>query len=88
MTTNYKPNYSVHPSEDIIDFAKYHKLSQKQLAEKSGLTEQVIDNVMSGKCDIDNEISEGLAKAFSIKPLFFLNLQKFHNENVDKVVIG
>ena len=87
MTTNYKPNYSIHPSQDIIDFAKYHKLSQKQLAEKSGLTEQVIDDVMSRKCDIDGSISEGLARAFGVKPSFFLNLQKFHNENVDKVVV-
>ena len=84
--TNYKPNYAIHPGEDIADFIGYRNWSQRELAQRTGLHENTISNIINGKDSITPEVAERFGRVFGMKKSFFINLQTLYDETLPRQV--
>ena len=72
--TNYKPNYAIHPGEDVADFMHYNGWTQREFASRTGLHENTVSNIIKGEDRITPEIAERFARVFNTRPSFFINL--------------
>lgn len=65
----------IHPGEIISDILKERNLTQKELAQRAGVSEAFLSEVIHGKKDISKELAMGLECALEIPHSFWLNLQ-------------
>lgn len=74
----------IHPGEIISDVLEERKLTQKELAQRAGVSETFLNEVIHGKKDISKELAMGLECALEVPCSFWLNLQA----NYDAEMIG
>ena len=74
----------IHPGEIISDILEKRNLTQKELAQRAGVSEIFLSEVIRGKKDISKELAIGLECALEIPRSFWLNLQA----NYDAKMIG
>ena len=70
----------IHPGEIISDI----NLTQKELAQRAGVSEIFLSEVIHGKKDISKELAISLECALEVPHSFWLNLQA----NYDAKMIG
>ena len=70
----------IHPGEIISDI----NLTQKELAQRAGVSEIFLNEVIHGKKDISKELAISLECALEVPHSFWLNLQA----NYDAKMIG
>jgi addiction module HigA family antidote len=61
-----KPDYSMHPGEIIQEIIEARGITRKELAKRSGLTEEVIDGLIKERGAITEEIASALERALDI----------------------
>lgn len=80
MGTKFTPNYAIHPgvflSEELISL----NLSQKDLADKTGISRTIINEVIKGKRAINAKMAVLFEKALESPAKFWLNLQIIYDE--------
>ena len=70
----------IHPGEILLEeFLKPHKISQTDLAEKSGLKRRLISQIIHEKRNITAQTARRLGKALLTSDQFWLNLQTSYN---------
>ena len=74
----------IHPGEIISDILEERNLTQKELAQRAGVSEIFLSEVIRGKKDISKELAIGLECALEVPHSFWLNLQA----NYDAKMIG
>ena len=74
----------IHPGEIISDILEERNLTQKELAQRAGVSEIFLSEVIRGKKDISKELAMGLECALEVPHSFWLNLQA----NYDAKMIG
>ena len=74
----------IRPGEIIADILKERNLTQKELAQRAGVSEAFLSEVIRGKKDISKELAAGLECALEVPRSFWLNLQA----NYDAKMIG
>ena len=74
----------IHPGEIISDILEERNLTQKELAQRAGVSETFLSEVIHGKKDISKELAAGLECALDVPHSFWLNLQA----NYDAKMIG
>ena len=74
----------IHPGEIISDILEERNLTQKELAQRAGVSETFLSEVIRGKKDISKELAMGLECALEVPRSFWLNLQA----NYDAEMIG
>ena len=74
----------IHPGEIISDILEERNLTQKELAQRAGVSETFLSEVIHGKKDISKELAMGLEYALGVPSSFWLNLQA----NYDAEMIG
>ena len=74
----------IHPGEIISDILEERNLTQKELAQRAGVSETFLSEVIRGKKDISKELAIGLECALEVPRSFWLNLQA----NYDAEMIG
>ena len=74
----------IHPGEIISDILEERKLTQKELAQRAGVSETFLSEVIHGKKDISKGLAMGLECALEVPRSFWLNLQA----NYDAEMIG
>ena len=74
----------IHPGEIISDILEERNLTQKELAQRAGVSETFLSEVIHGKKDISKEFAMGLECALEVPRSFWLNLQA----NYDAEMIG
>ena len=74
----------IHPGEIISDILEERNLTQKELAQRAGVSETFLSEVIHGKKDISKELAIGLECALEVPRSFWLNLQT----NYDAEMIG
>jgi HTH-type transcriptional regulator/antitoxin HigA len=84
--TNYEPNYAIHPGECIVDFVQYRGWNQREFAQRTGLHENTVSNIIKGQDRITLEIAERLARVFGMKTSFFINLQTLYDETLPRQI--
>lgn len=75
-----KLNYAIHPGEILQDALEAHQLTQKELADRVGLTTKHINEIIKGKSSITSNVAQKFEFVFSTSPGFWLNLQKDYEE--------
>ena len=70
-----KPLVATHPGELIKDELKSRKMSQKQLAQLSGIAESVISEIINGKRSVSHNTAIALEKALKIPADYWMCLQ-------------
>ena len=65
----------IHPGETIADILEERKISQKELAYRTGVSEPFLSDVINGKKDISKTLAMDLEYALDIPASFWLNLQ-------------
>lgn len=72
MTT---PFIATHPGEMIKDELLEREMTQKELAEKSGIKTSVLCEIINGKRSISVKVAQALEKALDIPAEIWLNMQ-------------
>ena len=83
--TMYTPNIAIHPGETLRDFLSDKKMSQKELAERTGLTPKTINEIIKGANPITQETALKLEYIFSMSATFWNNLQTNFEETVARL---
>lgn len=74
----------IHPGEIISDILEERNLTQKELAQRAGVSETFLSEVIHGEKNISKELAMGLECALDVPRSFWLNLQA----NYDAEMIG
>lgn len=69
------PELVIHPGETISDILEERNLTQKELAQRAGVSEAFLSDVIHGKKDISKRLAMGLEYALGVPSSFWLNLQ-------------
>ena len=69
------PDLLIHPGETISDLLEERGITQKELAQRAGVSEAFLSDVIHGKKDISKGLAMGLEYAFGVPSSFWLNLQ-------------
>ena len=69
------PDLLIHPGETISDLLEERGMTQKELAQRAGVSEAFLSDVIHGKKDISKGLAMGLEYAFGVPGSFWLNLQ-------------
>ena len=77
---------ATHPGELIKDELKERGLTQKRLAEMTGIKASVISETISGKRSISLNMAVALEKALGIPADMWINLQTQYNLDVSGIV--
>ena len=69
------PELLIHPGETIADLLLERGLTQKESAQRLGVSPAFLSDVIRGKKDISEALARGLELAFDVPKTFWLNLQ-------------
>ena len=81
----YKDLIAFHPGQYIGELIEDYQMTQKEFAEKLGLSPKIINKLVNGEETISNDIAQKLAKFTNISMKTWLNLQNFYDTKVEKV---
>ena len=73
------PFVATHPGEVLLDELKARGMSQKKLAEATGITASVINETIKGKRSVSLNMAVALDKVLGIPADFWMNLQTQYN---------
>lgn len=68
---------AIHPGQYIGELIEDYNMTQKEFAEKLGLSPKTISKLVNGEELINNDIAQKLAKFTNISMKTWLNLQAF-----------
>lgn len=85
MATNFKPNYAIHPGEFLREEMESMKISQKSLAERSGVSKTIINEVLKGKRKINGDLAVKLERVLYSPAHYWLNLQAIYDEATARI---
>ena len=69
------PDLLIHPGETISDVLEERGITQKELAQRAGVSEAFLSDVIHGRKDISKGLAMGLEYALGVSRSFWLNLQ-------------
>ena len=81
-TSEYAPNYSVSPGDHIAEFLEMRGLSQKELAERAGVTPNHIDAIIKGGARITPEFARSLGMIFDYPAEMWLSFQNTYDISI------
>ncbi len=82
---NYIPFAATHPGEMIKDELKERGISQKQLAEQTGIKPSVISETVNGKRSVSLNVAVALEKALGIPADIWMNMQTQYDLDTAKI---
>lgn len=80
METEFKPNYVIHPGVILGNFIKELGLTQKEVAEKSGIASTTLNAIIKGKRNINASYALQLEPIFELPASYWINLQTTYEE--------
>lgn len=75
-----KLNYAIHPGRILKEYLNDNDITQKKLAEMTGLHKTIVNEIINGKRSITPYIASLLENVFTMKSVFWLNLQSLFND--------
>ena len=78
---------SFHPGQYIGELIEDYNMSQKEFAEKLGLSPRTISKLVNGEESISNDIAQKLEKLTNISMKTWLNLQASFDRKVAELVV-
>ena len=74
-TIGLSNDFIIHPGETLAEVLKDRKMSQKELAIRTRMTEKYISAVINGQENISSPFANKLEYALGIEKEFWINLQ-------------
>ena len=81
-TNEYTPDYAILPGEHILELLDVHGMSQKELAERAGVTPKHINTVIKGNARITPEFAHSLGMIFNYPADMWLSFQNCYDLSV------
>lgn len=88
MEINFKPNYAIHPGVFLKEEMDMMGITQKTLAETTGVSKTIINEVINGKRKIGADLAVRLEKALYSPAKYWLNLQAIYDETIARLKLG
>ena len=79
------PAFTTHPGELIKDELVERKMTQKELAELTGIKPSILSETINGKRSISLNVAVALEKAFGIPTQYWMNMQTQYNIDSAKI---
>jgi len=83
---SYNPDIALHPGESLRDELEFMNLSQVELAQRTGLSEKHISQIINGVDPISPDTAIKLERATGISAAFWNNLQKNYDLTHARIV--
>lgn len=82
IANNLNPSEPIHPGEIIKDEIEYNGITQKQLAERTGISYSIISEIIHGKRLVSVEYAMLLDAALNIDADMLINMQMSYNKEM------
>ena len=74
-----EPFYPIHPGEILKDEIEYRGITQRDLAEKMGISYSQLNEILNGKRPVNTEIALLFEAALGLEPEALINMQTRYN---------
>ena len=81
----YIPDYAIPPGATLLETIEYYGISQKDLADRTGLSVQTISRIITGKEPITTETANRLELVLSIPAQFWNNFERNYRETLQRL---
>lgn len=85
LKPNFSPDYAVHPGETLKDTLEAHGITQKELSNRTGISEKHISQIIQGIVSLSPETALKLEKVFGIRSDFWNNYQKMYDDTMARL---
>ena len=75
-----------HPGQYVEELIEEYNVTQKEFAERLGISEMKLGKLVNGEESISNDIAEKLAKVTNISMITWLNLQNAYDVKLEGVL--
>lgn len=80
----FEPDWRVSPGETLRELLDDRNLSRADLVALAGLTDPVVDRILSGDEPITEEVAAALERATNVSARFWLNLEAAYRKPLPK----
>ena len=80
IKNEFAPKYAIHPGRMLLEEIKARHLSQAEFAERTGITEKRLSDIINGKADITPSVAICVEAATGIPASLWLKLQMQYDE--------
>ena len=82
----YKDLIVFHPGQYVEELIEEYNLTQKEFAERLGVSEIKLGKLVNGEESISNDIARKLAKITNISIITWLNLQNAYDVKIAEII--
>jgi addiction module antidote protein HigA len=82
----YKDLIAFHPGQYVEELIEEYNLTQKEFAERLGISEMNLGKLVNGEESISNDIARKLAKITNISIITWLNLQNAYDVKIAEII--
>ena len=82
----YKDLIAFHPGQYVEELIEEYNLTQKEFAERLGVSEIKLGKLVNGEESISNDIARKLAKITNISMITWLNLQNAYDVKIAEII--
>lgn len=82
----YKDLIAFHPGQYVEELIEDYNVTQKEFAERLGISEMKLYKLVNGEESISNDIARKLAKITNISIITWLNLQNAYDVKIAEII--
>ena len=82
----YKDLIAFHPGQYLGELIEDYEMTQKEFAERLGVSEMSLSKLVDGEESISNDIARKLAKVTNISMITWLNLQNVYDVKMTEIL--
>ena len=82
----YKDLIAFHPGQYLGELIEDYEMTQKEFAERLGVSELSLSKLVDGEESISNDIARKLAKVTNISMITWLNLQNVYDVKMAEIL--
>ena len=82
----YKDLIAFHPGQYLGELIEDYEMTQKEFAERLGISEMKLGKLVNGEESISNDIARKLAKITNISIITWLNLQNAYDVKIAEII--
>lgn len=78
----YEPDYVVAPGQVLEDYMNGRYISRNELARRTGMSLELIENLLSGQAILDSDIAGKFEKVFDLKATVWLRMEDCYRQGL------
>ncbi|KYF35400.1 Plasmid maintenance system antidote protein [Streptococcus mitis] len=82
----YKDLIAFHPGQYVEELIEDYNVTQKEFADRLGISEMKIGKLVNGEESISNDIARKLAEITNISMITWLNLQSIYDVKIAEII--